>query len=273
MEKFFIVSPDKVYLTITIRNDMDQAYYDSYEGCVEELVNSNLHIFINCEAAANIPIKWFRYMIDLQVKLKKNEKKMVWIINNQVVQRKLRTEGLDKAFICVRTIKDAFQEINYTPKKRLNTDFANPFLAGTMHVLKVQANIESHAGQIFLKKSDDKFYGDVSGVIGIISDHFNGTVVISFPENTFLKVISSMLGEEYKSLDKELLDGAGEITNMIFGYAKQILNEKGYGIKMALPSVVSGKDHSLSSSNQGTSLVIPFESAAGNFFVEICLSP
>jgi chemotaxis protein CheX len=60
---------------------------------------------------------------------------------------------------------------------------------------------------------------------------------------------------------------------MIFGYAKQILNEKGFGIKMALPSVVSGKDHSLSSSNQGTSLVIPFESVAGNFFVEICLSP
>lgn len=273
MEKIFVPSPDNVYLTITLRNDMDQPFYDSFEGCLEEILHSNLHVFINCEAVTSIPIKWFRYMIDLQMKLKKNDKKLVWVLNNPVVQRKLRTEGLDKAFTCVRTVKEAFQEIGHTPKKRLNTEFANPFLSGAMHVLEVQANIKSHAGQIFVKKAEDKFYGDVSGVIGIVSDHFNGTVVISFPEETFLKVMSSMLGEEYHSLDKELLDGAGEITNMIFGYAKQILNEKGYGIKMALPSVVSGKDHSLSSSSQGTSLVIRFESTAGSFFVEICLSP
>ncbi len=68
------------------------------------------------------------------------------------------------------------------------------------------------------------------------------------------------------------MDGAGEITNMIFGQAKIILNEKGYGIKTALPSVVTGKDHNLLSITKGPVVTVPFTSTAGNFFVEICIS-
>jgi len=99
------------------------------------------------------------------------------------------------------------------------------------------------------------------------------SVVISFPEATFLKVMSGMLGEEYLELNQDILDGAGEITNIIFGQAKVILNGKGYGIKTALPSVVHGKDHTVSSHDlMGQSVVVPFESNSGKFFVEICLS-
>lgn len=155
----------------------------------------------------------------------------------------------------------------------IDINFVNPFLAATLHVLKVQANIEATPGKVFLKKdSSTHLSGDVSGVIGIVSDTFNGSVVISFPEGTFLNVMSSMLGEECKELSKDILDGAGEITNMIFGQAKITLNDRGYGIKIALPTVVSGKGHSLSGMTKGPTVIIPFTSPAGNFFVEICLS-
>lgn len=59
---------------------------------------------------------------------------------------------------------------------------------------------------------------------------------------------------------------------MTFGQAKVILNEKGYGIKTAIPSVVSGRNHSLETLTKGPIVVVPFESSKGNFFVEICLS-
>lgn len=114
--------------------------------------------------------------------------------------------------------------------------------------------------------------GDISGVIGIVSDAFQGSVVISFPEDTFLGVISRMLGEEYHKIDQEIIDGAGELTNMIFGQAKIVLNEKGYGIKTAIPSVVSGKDHSLAALTKGPVIVVPFTTEFGKFFVEIGLS-
>jgi len=155
----------------------------------------------------------------------------------------------------------------------IDTNFINPFLAATLHVLKVQASIEATPGKVTLKKDGDLLLGDVSGVIGLVCENFTGSVVISFPEPTFLKVMSGMLGEEYSELNKEILDGAGEITKLIFGQAKIVLNEKGYGIKTALPSVISGKGHSLSSLSKGPIIVVPFSSPAGEFFVETVRRP
>ncbi len=154
----------------------------------------------------------------------------------------------------------------------IDINFINPFLAATLNVLNVQAGVKAEPGKVYGKKPGQNINGDVSGVIGIISDSFNGSVCITFPEATFLKVMSGMLGEDYKEITQDILDGAGEITNMIFGQAKVTLNDRGYGVKTALPQVISGKGHSFSGQSKGPSVVIPFTSNAGDFHVEICLS-
>ncbi len=154
----------------------------------------------------------------------------------------------------------------------IDINFVNPFLGATLNVLKVQAQVEAQPGKIALKQPGECLRGDVSGVIGIVSDTIKGSVVISFPETTFLKVMSNMLGEEYKQISQDIVDGAGEITNMIFGQAKVILNERGYGVQIALPQVITGKNHMLSTQSKGPTVIIPFSSTAGDFFVEICLS-
>ncbi len=154
----------------------------------------------------------------------------------------------------------------------LNTDFINPFITATNHILNVQANLTSEAGKAFLKKQNDRLVGDVSGIITVVSEKFNGSVVISFPESTFLNVMSKMLGEEFKELSPEIIDGVGEILNMIFGQAKIVLNENGHGIKAAIPTVISGKQLQFSTMTKGPVIVVPFQSTAGEFFVEICIN-
>ena len=77
-----------------------------------------------------------------------------------------------------------------------------------------------------------------------------------------------MLGEEYTKLDNEIVDGAGELTNMIFGQAKVELNQLGHGIKTAIPSVILGKDHSLSGMTKEPVVIVPFETEFGLFYVE-----
>ena len=105
-----------------------------------------------------------------------------------------------------------------------------------------------------------------------MSDSFSGNVIITFPEKTFLGLISKILRENYTAINKENADGAGELTNMIFGQAKITLNEQGYGIKTALPSLIIGKSHHITGSKQELVVVVPFECELGSFFVEICLS-
>jgi chemotaxis protein CheX len=59
---------------------------------------------------------------------------------------------------------------------------------------------------------------------------------------------------------------------MIFGQAKIVFDEKGYGINTAIPSVISVKNQTLQAFTKGPVVLIPFSSSAGSFFVEICIS-
>lgn len=227
---------------------------------------------VNCAELTDLSPEWGRGLVQFQKTLQAASKDLRLIIVKPALLEVLKREGLDSTFKRAATQRDALIELGVITKKRLDTDFLNPFLDATLRVLSVQASTTATAKKAVIKPANEAQLGDISGVIGIVSETFNGSVVISFPEQTFLKIMSSMLGEECTTLSKDIVDGAGELTNMIFGQAKITLNEKGYGIKTALPSVISGKGHSLQTLTKGPVVLVPFESSAGDFFVEICLS-
>lgn len=274
MDKVFEIQSFDNYLLIKLKGSCD---FSNIKGFYDEVMNllqySRPHVVIDCEDLLSISKDWVRELLRLHLFLKSNERMLRFIQASPALKASFKTLGVDDAFKTRGSLKEALIDFGLAAKLTLDTEFINPFLDSTINVLKVQAGVEANAGKIYLKKTNEPLLGDVSGVIGIVSENFTGAVVISFPEKTFLKVMSGMLGEEYLELNQDILDGAGEITNIIFGQAKVILNEKGYGIKTALPSVVHGKDHSVNSRDtSGQSIVVPFSSNSGNFFVEICLS-
>jgi chemotaxis protein CheX len=150
-----------------------------------------------------------------------------------------------------------------------DVNFINPFLGATLHVLKIQAQVVARPGKLSVNRSENPLRSDICGVIGISSESFKGRVAICFPESTFLKVMSKMLGEEYSTLTPEITDGAAELANIIFGQAKVTLNERGYGLLMSLPQMVPGNDLALLPKTNEKSVVMPFQSDEGEFFVVI----
>jgi chemotaxis protein CheX len=230
------------------------------------------HMIINCTNLSDMPLSWVRQLVTLEREIKKSNKEIRFIAVRSEVLEFFKAQGVDRVFKSCSTLRDALVALKLVTKRALDTDFINPFLEATMKVLKVQTQTDAIPGKIYLKNGKDSFSGDISGVIGLVSDSFNGSVVISFPESSFLKIMSRMLGEEYKEMTKDIVDGAGELTNIIFGQAKVALNEKGYGINTALPSVVTGHDHTVKSLTKGQIVIVPFETDCGPFFVEICLS-
>ena len=269
----FQIVAEKDYLTVRLSGFCDPSNLKGFVSEIKPFIEGVItDIIFNCEQLLYISSDWIRQLLKVQVVLKQADKSMRLILVNNKLMQLFRTEGVDAAFKFCTTLRDAMIDLGHVKEKALDTNFINPFLNATIHVLNVQASTEATPGKIYLKKSGEHLLGDVSGVIGIVSDSFNGSVVISFPEKTFLSIMSRMLGEEYKEINQEIIDGAGEITNMIFGQAKIVLNDQGYGIKTALPSVISGKNHSLQGVTKGAIVVVPFTSGAGEFFVEICLS-
>ncbi len=269
----FTVEKSEGYTVIKFEGVLDFTQCKVFEEAIDGISGSgNAHVLINCESVGIIPKDWLRGLLRISLNLKKDNKVMKLFHVSPALMNYFKKEGIDTTFKIAKDLRDAQTDLGLAPKRTLDTEFINPFLTATIHVLKVQAETDAKPGPIHVKKGGDQNHGDISGIIGIVSETFNGSVVISFPEATFLKVVSKMLGEEYTKIDKDIIDGAGELTNMIFGQAKIVLNEKGYGIKTAIPSVVSGKNHIMSALTKGPIVVVPFESTAGNFFVEICLS-
>jgi chemotaxis protein CheX len=79
-----------------------------------------------------------------------------------------------------------------------------------------------------------------------------------------------MLGEEMKDMNEEINDAVGEITNMISGQARQKLADLGRALKAAIPTVITGKNHTIKHMTTYPIIAIPFNTDNGEFTIEVC---
>ncbi len=150
----------------------------------------------------------------------------------------------------------------------MDVTLINPFINATINVIKTMAFLPVTAGKPYLKK-DDIAAGDVSGVIGLTGVQ-NGTISVTFEESCILDIVSKMLGEPMYMLNMEIADAVGELTNMISGQARRELAEKGRVFNAAIPSVISGKRHTIIHYSEGPKIAIPFSTEKGAFTIEVC---
>ncbi len=151
----------------------------------------------------------------------------------------------------------------------MDVKIINPFLNAAVNVLKVMAFTEARPGKPYLK-NDRKARGDVTGITGISGDT-EGSLSITFSEGCIKGLMSKMFGDEIEGINEEVEDAVGEITNMICGDARRQLSENGgYKLSATIPSVISGKNHSVKHISEGPFLAIPFETDGGPFTVEVC---
>jgi len=150
----------------------------------------------------------------------------------------------------------------------MNVEYVNPFLSSLVNVLSTMANMTIVPGQPRIKK-DEVARGDVSGLIGMIGPQTKGSFSVSFEESLALEIMQRMLGERPKTINEEVTDMVGEITNMVTGGAKRILGEKGYEFSMATPVVVSGKGHTITHKCDGPKILMPFDSDFGKVHIEV----
>jgi chemotaxis protein CheX len=110
-------------------------------------------------------------------------------------------------------------------------------------------------------------------VIGLTSNNFTGSVAVCFPKQVFLTIMERMLGERHDSITRELEDGASELLNIIFGQAKRVLNEQGFSIEKAIPTIVRGTDLNVHHLTPNPTIIVPFQTDVGSFYIEIAKDP
>lgn len=148
-----------------------------------------------------------------------------------------------------------------------NKQVIQAFSDGVIHTLVTMAKTKPAAEKPFIEKKHQP-KGAVAGMIGMVSGNIKGNLTISFEKEAALKIINNMIGESHTEIDGQVLDAIGELTNIIYGCAKTVLNEFGYAFQMAIPIVIEGYD-GIIPMHKGTNLVLPFKIEDHKFYLEI----
>jgi chemotaxis protein CheX len=86
----------------------------------------------------------------------------------------------------------------------------------------------------------------VTGLIGL-GAKVTGFISISMPERVATLAVSGLLMEEHKAVNAQVVDGIGEITNVIAGGLKTRLSTTPWMIgNITVPSVILGDHYNIS---------------------------
>lgn len=163
------------------------------------------------------------------------------------------------------------------PNNKNFVQFSKPFVDALKETfsLMVQTDLNAHSPQI---KNSVIAKGDISALIGMNGKvdkdgeekGFKGLLVISWPEDVYIKFASRMLYEDFDGYCDEISDSGAEIVNIVMGNAKGQLNPLGYKIEMASPSTVKGTNHEIKYPPNTTVIEITLSSDIGDFTLELC---
>lgn len=150
-------------------------------------------------------------------------------------------------------------------------DLLKAFSNATKDVLKIMAQLDAKMGETYTCDKNTT-WGDVSGLVGLAGDKHNGNMLISFDKNSICEIVHSMLGEECVSLNDEVADAVGELTNMISSKARALLSEEGVDLDMALPMTILGSGVSFSQIGDEKAHSVQFDTDKGSFLLQVTLS-
>lgn len=149
----------------------------------------------------------------------------------------------------------------------MDVTYINPILESTLTVLSTMAMVEAKPEKPHLK-DNTRPLGDITGQIDLTGDHIRGSLAISFSESSILDISEKLLGEAIQNIDDTVADVVGELTNMITGNAKRIYSEQGLDFNLTLPKTTIGNGQQVLHSIKGKTVVLPFTTTSGRFYVE-----
>jgi chemotaxis protein CheX len=115
--------------------------------------------------------------------------------------------------------------------------------------------------------------GDISALLGLAAERGGGDLlVLSFPAQTAEALAGRVLAEVAQAPDVELIrDCMGELANVVAGQAKTLLAETPFQLALATPRILLGAGLEVASPCDSMILAVIFDSAAGEFALQVCL--
>jgi chemotaxis protein CheX len=117
--------------------------------------------------------------------------------------------------------------------------------------------------------------GPSEGVLALIglAGQWAGTGTFSCTAESAQRISGALLMQEYSSVDEDVLDAIGEVTNMVLGNVKTALEEELGPMGLSIPTVIYGRNFTTRSVGKSQWTVVPFDCDGHNVEIHICLAP
>jgi chemotaxis protein CheX len=121
-----------------------------------------------------------------------------------------------------------------------------------------------------LSTRSNVFKDSVSGLVGL-AGNYRGMLAIHVPNAVAMSITSKFLFMDVEEINDDVKDAIGELANMLAGSVKSMLTETGTGLKLAIPSAISGTEYEVECLADSDGAIVPFNIDEGEFLVECYL--
>jgi len=152
----------------------------------------------------------------------------------------------------------------------MKIEHINPFIEATVTTFKSMCAVEPlRDGKLELKEAGFITTYDLLGVIGL-SGGVKGAVLMTMSLETGCKAVSAFLMDEVKEPNTDLMDGFGELLNIIAGAAAAKMD--GMRVDLALPTVVLGANQQMHAKQGNPWVIVPMKFPDwGKFNIEVSM--
>ena len=139
----------------------------------------------------------------------------------------------------------------------------------TTEVFATMLGITVEAGEVFASKGSPAPTEGVVSLIGLAGP-WMGTGSLSCNPQLACKISGALMMSEYAAVDEEVLDAIAEVTNMVMGNVKTLIEEQVGAMGLSIPTVIFGRNFSTKSAG-GSWTVVPFKCFSEKLMVQVCL--
>jgi len=155
--------------------------------------------------------------------------------------------------------------------KRHDLELVEPMLLAIMDTVKTAGGLEIRVGTPYLKGQGPAVTVDSMAVFGVLSRGSGAmvSVAVLFSSRDYAALMEKIF--QHPPSEDVIHDGIGEFVSLIFSRVKKLMNLDGTIIRRMIPTIVFGQSLKVSYLTAGQSVIVPLETDAGNFFLELTM--
>jgi chemotaxis protein CheX len=142
----------------------------------------------------------------------------------------------------------------------------------TNGVFSTMLAIELEQGDAYINTASPPAGDGILSFVGLAGS-WVGTGSVSCTADCACKISSQFLMTEYSSVNEDVLDAIAEITNMVIGNVKTLLEEDLGPMGLSIPTVIFGRNFASRTVGTFEWTVVPFLFDGERIIIQICLAP